>query len=200
MKGVRDEKTRQYTNLESLDIEKYYLWRDLASEPYKKDFLDFKGGVYYFGDKQIDRWLSAEARDYYAGLKIQLAALKKSLPKQYPFLHAVRDSKKPADVRVAIRGDAPNPGAVAPRCNLRILCNGEPARFTKGSGRLEFAESIANADNPLTARVIVNRVWKLHFGQGIVRTPSNFGQLGERPSIRRCSIILLPGWSKTSGR
>ena len=47
--GVRDEKTRQYTNLESLPIEKYYLWRDLASEPYKKDFLDFKGGVYYYG-------------------------------------------------------------------------------------------------------------------------------------------------------
>jgi hypothetical protein len=181
-KGVRDERTRQYTNLESLDIIKYYLWRDLASEPYKKDFLDFKGGVYYFGDKEIGRFLSAEAKDYYEGLKAELAALKKSLPEQYPFLHAVRDSSKPADVRVAIRGEAANLGEAAPRRNLRILCNGEPARFTKGSGRLEFAESIASVGNPLTARVIVNRIWKMHFGQGIVRTPSNFGQLGERPT------------------
>src|SRR5437899_12008713 len=170
MKGVRDEKTRQYTNLESLDIEKYYLWRDLASEPYKKDFLDFKGGVYFFGDREIGRFLSAEAKDYYAGLKAELAALKKSLPKQYPFLHAVRDSKKPADVRVAIRGDAKTPGEVAPRRNLRILCKGEPARFTRGSGRLELAESIAGADNALTARVIANRIWAVHFAQGAVPT------------------------------
>src|SRR6266446_73557 len=200
MKGVRDEKTRQYTNLESLDIEKYYLWRDLASEAYKKDFLDFKGGVYYFGDKEIGRFLSAEAREYHAALKAQLAVLKKSAPQQYPFIHAVHDSKKPADVRVAIRGDAKTPGEVAPRRNLRILCKGEPARFTHGSGRLELAESIAGADNPLTARVIANRIWAFHFGQGIVRTTSNFGQLGERPTHPElldylASRLVESGWS-----
>jgi hypothetical protein len=199
-KGVRDERTRQYTNLESLDILKYYLWRDLASEPYKKDFLDFKGGVYYFGDKEIGRFLSTEARQYYEGLKADLAALKKSLPERYPFLHAVRDSSKPADVRVAIRGEVSNPGEVAPRRNLRILCNGEPDRYTKGSGRLQWAESIASAGNPLTARVIVNRIWKQHFGQGIVRTPSNFGQLGERPTHPElldylASRLVETGWS-----
>ena len=53
--------------------------------------------------------------------------------------------------------------------------------FTKGSGRLELAEAIADPNNPLTARVMVNRIWQRHFGQGIVRTPSNFGQLGDRP-------------------
>jgi hypothetical protein len=53
------------------------------------------------------------------------------------------------------------------------LCNGEPARFTKGSGRLELAEAISSAENPLTARVMANRVWQHHFGQGIVKTPSN---------------------------
>jgi hypothetical protein len=199
-KGVRDERTRQYTNLESLDIVKYYLWRDLASEPYKKDFLDFKGGVYYFGDKEIGRLLSAEAKEYYERLKAELAALKKSLPEQYAFLHSLRDSSKPADVRVALRGDAANLGEVAPRRSLRILCDGEPARYTKGSGRLELAESIASASNPLTARVIVNRIWKMHFGQGIVRTPSNFGQLGERPTHPElldylASRLVESGWS-----
>ena len=199
-KGVRDEKTRQYTNLESLDIEKYYLWRDLASEPYKKDFLDFKGGVYYFNNKEIGRMLSAEAREYYESLKAEYASLKDSLPEQYPFLHAVRDSSKPADIHVAIRGDAANPGEIAPRRNLRILCDGEPPLFTKGSGRLELAESIANAKNPLTARVIVNRVWQLTFGQGIVRTTSNFGQLGDRPTHPElldylASRLVENGWS-----
>ena len=197
---MRDEKTRQYTNLESLDIEKYYLWRDLASEAYKKDFLDFKGGVYYFNEKQIGRLLSAEAREYYDSLKADYAALKNSLPEQYPFLHAVRDSAKPADIHVAIRGDADNPGEVAPRRNLRILCDGEPPPFTKGSGRLELAESVADAKNPLTARVIVNRVWQLTFGQGIVRTTSNFGQLGDRPTHPElldylASRLVENGWS-----
>ncbi len=200
VKGVRDEKTRQYTNLESLEIVKYYLWRDMASEPYKKDFLDFKGGVYYFGVKEIGRFLSAEAREYYENLKGELAALKKSLPEQYPFIHAVQDSAKPADIKVAIRGDAGNSGEIAPRRNLRILCNGEPAPFSKGSGRLEMAESIANAGNPLFARVIANRIWQLHFGQGIVRTPSNFGQLGERPTHPElldylASRLVENGWS-----
>src|SRR5260370_14401842 len=64
MKGVRDEKTRQYTNLESLDIEKYYLWRDLASEPYKKEFLDFNLRLYYFGDKATTRMPSPPPRAY----------------------------------------------------------------------------------------------------------------------------------------
>ena len=54
--------------------------------------------------------------------------------------------------------------------------------FRKGSGRLELAESIASARNPLTARVMVNRIWHYHFGAGIVRSLSNFGQLGDRPS------------------
>ncbi|MBM3793796.1 MAG: DUF1553 domain-containing protein, partial [Acidobacteria bacterium] len=54
--------------------------------------------------------------------------------------------------------------------------------FTKSSGRLELTEAIADPANPLTARVAVNRVWKQHFGTGLSSTPSNFGQLGEKPS------------------
>jgi hypothetical protein len=63
-----------------------------------------------------------------------------------------------------------------------ILCSGKPVPFSKGSGRLELAEAIASPKNPLTARVMVNRIWQHHFGAGIVRTPSNFGELGDRPS------------------
>jgi len=72
---------------------------------------------------------------------------------------------------------------LAPRRFLEALSGGrERALFHKGSGRLELAAAIADDRNPLTARVIVNRVWQQHFGRGIVATPSNFGQLGERPT------------------
>jgi hypothetical protein len=64
---------------------------------------------------------------------------------------------------------------------LSVLSN-EPVPFTNGSGRLELANAIASRENPLTARVMVNRIWQHHFGKGLVRTPSNFGKLGERPT------------------
>ena len=96
-------------------------------------------------------------------------------------MHIVREGK-PTDLNVFVRGDVNNKGPVAPRRFLRVLCDGEPKRFTHGSGRLDLAEAITDPHNPLTARVIVNRVWAQHFGRGIVGTPSNFGQLGERPT------------------
>ncbi len=71
-------------------------------------------------------------------------------------------------------------GDEVPRRFLSVLSDGEPAPYAKGSGRLELAETIAQ--HPLAARVAVNRVWKGHFGTGIVNTPSNFGVNGERPT------------------
>jgi hypothetical protein len=154
----------------------------LASEPYKKDFLDFKGGVYYFGPKDIDRFLAPEWQEHHDALKGRLAQLKRDLPQQYPFLHTIHDREHPADSKVYIRGDESTLGELAPRRFLSILSKGEPAPFQTGSGRLELAELIATESNPLFARVMVNRIWQHHFGQGLVSTPSNFGQLGERPT------------------
>ena len=85
------------------------------------------------------------------------------------------------DIPVAIRGDPVQPGEVVPRRFLRAIAGNDPPPFTQGSGRLELARAIASADNPLTARVMVNRIWLNHFGKGLVRTPSNFGKLGEPP-------------------
>jgi cytochrome c553 len=181
-KGVKDEKTRQYANLEFLDVDKYYLWRDLFADRISRKKAESGSGIYYYGDKQLGRWLHPEAAEYLAGKLAEHDALKKSLPEPYPALYTVREGKEPKNVRVQIRGEAKNLGEEAPRRFLSILCDGEPAPFQKGSGRLELAEAIASAANPLTARVMVNRLWEMHFGQGIVRTPSNFGQLGDRPS------------------
>ncbi len=85
-------------------------------------------------------------------------------------------------MKVFIRGNPANQGEIAPRRFLRILSDGQPEAFQEGSGRLELAEAIASADNPLTARVMVNRLWQHHFGRGIVGTPDNFGVLGEKPT------------------
>lgn len=89
---------------------------------------------------------------------------------------------KPRDLNVFIRGDAGRLGPLVKRRFLRILSTEEPTPFSNGSGRLELARAIVSPDNPLTARVIVNRVWMHHFGIGLVDTPSNFGVTGSKPS------------------
>ena len=96
-------------------------------------------------------------------------------------IHIVRDTK-PKDLHVFLRGNTETKGDLVKRRFLKVLARNEPKSFTQGSGRLELAEAIADRDNPLTARVIVNRVWSLFFGRGLVVTPSNFGQLGSLPS------------------
>ena len=198
IKGIRDESTRQWTNLESLPILEYYLWRDLASDPYKKDFLDFKGGIYYFGEKDIDRWLAPAWKAEHDRLRQDLKHLKETLPSQYPFLHTITDTDKPGNTKVAIRGDEQNLGEEVPRHFLHALSDSKPSPFSHGSGRLELADAIVN--HPLTARVIVNRLWQGHFGSGIVRSASNFGQLGERPTHPAlldalAAEFVADGWS-----
>ncbi len=95
---------------------------------------------------------------------------------------AVKDAPKAKDSPVFIRGQAGVPGDVVPRRFLEVLSNGHPQPFRLGSGRLELAQAIASKSNPLTARVVVNRVWMHHFGQGFVRTPDDLGTMSEAPS------------------
>ncbi|MCC2669105.1 MAG: Planctomycete cytochrome, partial [Armatimonadetes bacterium] len=86
------------------------------------------------------------------------------------------------DIEMQLRGNPAKPGAVVPRGFLTVLSGGKQVRFTRGSGRREFAEAMIRESAALTARVMVNRVWKHHFGTGIVETPSNFGLQGDRPT------------------
>jgi hypothetical protein len=86
------------------------------------------------------------------------------------------------DLCVHIRGNPARPGPQVPRRFLTVLSTGAPKPFQHGSGRLELADSILNEGAPLAARVIVNRVWKHHFGCGLVETLSDFGSQGTRPS------------------
>ena len=90
--------------------------------------------------------------------------------------------QQPRDLPVFRRGNPGNPGEIVPRRFIEVLSTSTPAPFVKGSGRREFAEALFRESQGLTARVIVNRIWSHHFGRGLVKTPSDFGTQGERPS------------------
>ncbi|KAF0173523.1 MAG: hypothetical protein FD161_3817 [Limisphaerales bacterium] len=86
------------------------------------------------------------------------------------------------NLSIFLRGNPEQQGAVAERSFLKVLSTGEPKPFADGSGRRELAEAIASRDNPLTARVLVNRVWGVLFSKPLVATPSNFGHSGMTPT------------------
>jgi len=86
------------------------------------------------------------------------------------------------DLHLFIRGNPNRPGEVVPRRFLQVLSHEDSQQFQQGSGRLDLAKAITGEAASLAARVLVNRIWLAHYGQGLVTTPSNFGQSGERPS------------------
>ena len=94
----------------------------------------------------------------------------------------IEDRPKPINQHVFIRGNPGRRGELAPRRFLSIISGEESPEFPNGSGRLDMAREIVDPNNPLTARVMVNRVWMWHFGEGIVRTVSDFGTQGEPPT------------------
>jgi len=113
---------------------------------------------------------------------IQVELKKKSAAISIPLAHALREGK-PHDIKIYLQGDPTKQAAVAPRSMPAIFTGGNKTPFnSSGSGRLELAKALIARDNPLTARVMVNRVWAAHFGEGLVRTTSNFGNLGSLPS------------------
>jgi cytochrome c553 len=114
-------------------------------------------------------------------LEKEIAKLKKTLP-EMPDAYAVIDDSKPKNATLQIRGEQQKKGEQIPRGFLQILGGQKLPEDAKGSGRVELANWIVSPDNPLTARVIVNRIWHYHFGRGLVPTTSDFGTRGTPPS------------------
>lgn len=115
----------------------------------------------------------------------QAERLAKELREQPPLFetaYAVSDASKREDVAVQLKGNPALPGDVVPRRFLSVLGGQELAPEIEASGREQLAEWILANDNPLTARVIVNRIWQHHFGRGIVPTPNDFGKQGKPPT------------------
>jgi len=139
-----------------------------------------KPGVLLFRGWGLESRSGAEPQAQMASIKADLDEARKKLEPAYPFLHGVEDAKEPVNLPLALRGNPNNLGAEVPRHFLSMLSKDEPSPFKAGSGRLELAEDILK--QPIAMRVFVNRVWKGHFGTGLVDTPSNFGMTGERPT------------------
>lgn len=125
---------------------------------------------------------AAEMSDNVATATEKVKTLEKAKPKP-PTALAVSDSKEPADCEICIRGELTHRGEVVPRGVLSVIAGEDSAfRDLENSGRLELANWIASSENPLTARVLVNRVWMHLIGKGIVSTVDNFGALGAEPT------------------
>ena len=133
--------------------------------------------------------LPEAARASLTQIRNELETLKKNPPLPINFATGAQDGGVPDsphagvhDVQVHIRGSYARLGDLVPRHFPVILAGDSKPAITSGSGRLELARWLTRPDHLLTARVMVNRIWEYHFGEGIVRTPSNFGKLGERPT------------------
>jgi mono/diheme cytochrome c family protein len=169
--------------LKALPTAQGALWLDLFVRTSDADENDDKAepGVFAFHGWGLERHMGSAWREHVESLHARIEQLKKELPKEYPFIHGVADKPAPVNVAVNLRGSPYALGDIVPRRFLEVLSElPTVAPFEKGSGRLELSNDIVSS--PLAARVLVNRIWKWHFGTGLVNTPDNFGAMGERPS------------------
>lgn len=143
-------------------------------------------------------WLAEDGKGRLAELVGRRSELARGLPRS-SFAMTSRDWM-PGDSRIHIRGNHKNLGEVAPRGFLQVIAGGERAPVREGSGRLGLANWISSDANPLTPRVMANRVWHHHFGRGIVASPDDFGRMGERPTHPElldylATYLMDSGWS-----
>jgi hypothetical protein len=161
-----------------------------------------KAAPFALPEKDRDSFLSEAGRAHLASLQNELKQLKESGPPEPPLACALSEGKV-IEQHVFVRGNPENHGELVPKRFPLVLVSDRQPAITRGSGRKELADWLASAENPLTARVMANRIWQWHFGEGIVRTLSNFGKAGERPTHPElldylASTFVERGWSVKS--
>ena len=169
-------------------------WEELRQTLYRQD------GPGIVAAQDLRRVLDLIDRQQLARLQNKVEALRINSPAAPPRGMVLNDSPIPVEPVIFIRGNPGRPGKQVSRHFLQAVGEFGVRPFRKGSGRLELAQDIASPQNPLTARVIVNRVWMHHFGAGIVRTASDFGIRGTPPSHPElldylASHFMQEGWS-----
>jgi hypothetical protein len=161
--------------------------------------LDKANGPLALPDVEMAKLYSDDTKLRIAFMRARLDDVTKDGPQEPPMACAVTEGK-PVAQHVLVRGNPASLGDPVTRRFPTILAGDDQPELPPGSGRLELAQWLASPKNPLTARVFVNRVWQWHFGEGLVRTPSNWGLVGEKPSHPElldylAARFIEEGWS-----
>ncbi len=157
-------------------------------------------GPAWFPRSNAYLYMSRVERDRYHQLQLELDRIAVKSQGTPPRAMVVNDAANLCNPRIFVRGNPAQPGEHVPRQFLRVLAGDHQEPFTHGSGRLDLARAIASRDNPLTARVFVNRVWMHHFGEPLVLSPSDFGVRATPPSHPElldylASTFMADNWS-----
>ena len=144
--------------------------------------FDRDGGPLAIPRDEVTRYLERDERDEHRGLERKIDELQVRHPGAPPRAMVMVDADRPSEPVIFLRGNAGNRGPQIPRQFLKLIEGDDRQPFSEGSGRLELARKIADPENPLTARVMVNRIWMHHFGRPIVGTPSDFGTRSDPPT------------------
>ncbi len=157
-------------------------------------------GALRFTPEQTSKLINRLDQNKITASQKKIDAFKATSPVAPARAMVLNDSLTPNNPYVFLRGNPGNRGPDVPRQFLAALSGPDRKPFKDGSGRLELADAIADAANPLTSRVMVNRLWISHFGQGLVRTPSDFGVRSDRPTHPElldwlATRFVSSGWS-----
>ena len=179
----------------------------ITSEATILDELLSRRGPFWVSKEQRAELLPAETKAKLLSRKSELEQLQKTPPREIPHAVVVQDGGPTGtrfegfkDSPIFIRGDYKKTGKIVPRGFPKILDRENRQPIKEGSGRRQLAEWLTRPDNPLTPRVMVNRIWRHHFGEGLVRTPNDFGRRGDRPTHPEllddlAARFMESGWS-----
>lgn len=151
-----------------------------AREEIRQEILG-DGGLIDLGDDEIRELLSEAEKTELDKLEMAVASWRNS-PGAPSMAHVFANGEDPGNPDIFLRGNPETPGEEVPRRFLQLIQGETRPEWPYATSRLELARALVDPKNPLTARVIVNRIWHYHFGRGLVETPSDFGTQGARPS------------------
>ena len=158
------------------------LYQAKSGQPKLREAVHSDDSPAKLSDGDVNRVMDVEGRQGIRSRKRKFDELEGEHPGAPNRAMVLLDNASPHDPRIFRRGNPGMKGDAVPRRFIAALSHGERKPFVEGSGRLEMAEAIADPGNPLTARVMANRVWQRLFGSGLVLTPSDFGVRAEPPS------------------
>ncbi|MFT5050568.1 MAG: mono/diheme cytochrome c family protein [Chlamydiales bacterium] len=169
--------------LETMERSRQNLFIDVYKDDLDNEIDTFfpKPALLVFSEWDLERQLSHAASDHVAAMRAEIKERKAALP-DIPVVMGVKDkdAEDIGNIPLHIRGSPENLGSEVTRAFIEVLSDEQSAPYSGGSGRMQLARDIVA--HPITARVIVNRVWSWHMGSGIVQTPSNFGFAGAPPT------------------